>query len=209
MMLRISAPPLWLLVLLVLLVLILGALLVIGPWLGALPWWLRLRTSPANAKGITARPMMRTSLLPKAPTRALTPRMNNATQSVVLNPMRFAQAAAAVQATLRSEPLRLYVRFTPKSGHCQAPVGCPLCAKSRHGTSRVECTFRPNSQLTKVAGVAVVTETTRSSQKFPYERTQALVKRTRRSRPAPDRTDLQTPAGESAAKLLSHNAAIA
>jgi hypothetical protein len=61
---------------------------------------------------------MRTSLLPKVPTRALTPRMNNATQSVVLNPMRFAEAVTAVQAISSSEPLRLYVRFTPKSGHC-------------------------------------------------------------------------------------------
>src|SRR6516165_10974879 len=87
MMLRILASPLWLLVLLVLLVVILGALLVIGPWLGSLPWWLRLRTSPANAKGITARPMMRTNLLPKVPTRALTAKMNNATQSIVQNPM--------------------------------------------------------------------------------------------------------------------------
>jgi hypothetical protein len=24
------------------------------------------------------------------------------------------------------------VRFTPKSGHCRATVGCPLCAKSGH-----------------------------------------------------------------------------
>jgi hypothetical protein len=31
--------------------------------------------------------MMRTSLLPKVPTAALTAKMNNATQSVVLNPM--------------------------------------------------------------------------------------------------------------------------
>jgi len=26
------------------------------------------------------------------------------------------------------------VRFTPKSGHCRAIVGCPLCAKSRHSS---------------------------------------------------------------------------
>src|SRR5215469_2410351 len=32
--------------------------------------------------------MMRNILLPTVPTRALTPKMNNATQSVVLNPMR-------------------------------------------------------------------------------------------------------------------------
>lgn len=136
MMLRILASPLWLLVLLVLLVLIIGALLVIGPWLGALPWWLRLRTSPAKAKGITARPMMRTSLLPKVPTRVLTPRMNNATQSVVLNPMRFARAVAAVQAILRSETSRLYVRFTPKSAHRSRRQECPLCAKSRQSASQ-------------------------------------------------------------------------
>jgi hypothetical protein len=32
---------------------------------------------------------MRTSLLPKVPTKALAPKMKSATQSVVLNPMRF------------------------------------------------------------------------------------------------------------------------
>jgi hypothetical protein len=39
--------------------------------------------------------MMRTSLLPKVPTRALTPRMNNATQSVVLNPPAFRSGSRA------------------------------------------------------------------------------------------------------------------
>jgi hypothetical protein len=33
--------------------------------------------------------MMRTSLLPKVPTKALAPKMKSGTQSVVLNPMRF------------------------------------------------------------------------------------------------------------------------
>jgi hypothetical protein len=30
------------------------------------------------------------------------------------------------------------VRFTRKSGHCRATVGCPLCAISRHRTSARE-----------------------------------------------------------------------
>src|SRR6516165_10253631 len=93
MMLRILVPPLWSLVLL-----ILGASLVIGPWPGALLRWFRLRISPANAKGITARPMMRASLLPKVPTRALAPKTKNATQSVVLNPMLPPKADAGPQA---------------------------------------------------------------------------------------------------------------
>jgi hypothetical protein len=28
------------------------------------------------------------------------------------------------------------VRFTPKSGHRKTLLGCPLCAKSGHGTAR-------------------------------------------------------------------------
>jgi hypothetical protein len=28
------------------------------------------------------------------------------------------------------------VCFTPKSGHCRATVGCPLCANSRHRSAR-------------------------------------------------------------------------
>src|SRR6516164_7426619 len=114
-MLRILASPLGLLVLLVLLVLILAALLVIGPWLGGLPWWLGLRTSPANAKGITARPMMRTSLLPKVPARALTAKVNNATQSIVLNPMLTPKPDSV------SSPR--YVRLTPPKRTCTGVSG--------------------------------------------------------------------------------------
>jgi hypothetical protein len=52
---------------------------------------------------------MRTSLLPKVPTRALAPKVNNATQSVVLNPMLPPKADIV--------PSKRHVRFTPESGH--------------------------------------------------------------------------------------------
>jgi hypothetical protein len=47
--------------------------------------------------------MMRTSLLPKVPTKALAPKMKSATQSVVLNPMRFVAS------------LTVFCRFLEKS----------------------------------------------------------------------------------------------
>src|SRR5262249_49732249 len=107
MMLRTLVPPLWSFVLLV--------LFAIGPCTGTLALWLRLRIRPANAKGITAMPMMRTSLLPKVPTRALTPKINNATQSVVLNPMLPPPQAEIVSSPrcdlLRTEPLFCITHF--------------------------------------------------------------------------------------------------
>src|SRR6516162_6402441 len=131
MMLRILVPPLWSLVLL-----ILGASLVIGPWPGALLRWFRLRINPANAKGITARPMMRTSLLPKVPTRALAPKTKNATQSVVLNPMLPPKADAGPQANTA-----LFIQLAPvkPSSLHPAPFGnhvarfsdCASCGKTR------------------------------------------------------------------------------
>jgi hypothetical protein len=72
---------------------------------------------------------MRTSLLPKVPTRALALKMKSATQSVVLNPMRFVAHARVI---LRSETFRSYVHFMPESGHQSDIAPCPLCAKSGH-----------------------------------------------------------------------------
>src|SRR5262249_32391350 len=120
MMLRTLVPPLWSFVLLV--------LFAIGPCTGTLALWLRLRINPAHAKGITARPMMRTSLLPKVPTRALTPKINNATQSVVLNPMLPANADIVLKSAQR--PLYLQ-KQTWKLGR----VMSALCQKRTLRTS--------------------------------------------------------------------------
>jgi len=131
MMLRILVPPLWSLVLL-----ILGASLVIGPWPGALLRWFRLRISPANAKGITARPMMRASLLPKVPTRALAPKTKNATQSVVLNPMLPPKADAGPQANtalfIQLAPVKPSSLHRARFGNQVARFSdCASCGKTR------------------------------------------------------------------------------
>ena len=55
------------------------------------------------------------------------------------------------------EARRADVRFTPKSGHCRATLGCPLCAKSRlvH-RSKKDC-----YSITSVAAVISVGGTVR------------------------------------------------
>ena len=64
--------------------------------------------------------MIRTSLLPKVPTRALTPKINNATQSVVLNPMLPAKA----DIVLKSAQCPLYLqKQTWKLGRVMSALG--------------------------------------------------------------------------------------
>jgi len=39
-----------------------------------------------------------------------------------------------------------HVRFAPESGHCSAPLACPLCAKSGHTHRNIECPIRSPRQ---------------------------------------------------------------